>query len=53
MDNDRHTVTELIEMIAGVMCDQYCKYPEQWDYEKNGELCESDVCKNCPLLRLC
>ena len=41
------------DAIKEVMCDQYCKYPYEWDAEVEGcELAESDVCKNCPLNRL-
>ncbi len=29
------------------MCDDYCKWPTEWQGE--GELAESDICKNCPL----
>lgn len=44
--------TEL-EKIANEICDKYCKYPDTWDSEKEGmELCESDICKDCPLSRL-
>lgn len=46
-------VSELLQEIADEICDKYCKYPEQWDEEKEGcELCNSDICKNCPLNRL-
>lgn len=32
------------------ICDEYCKYPYEWDEDKEGcSLDESDVCKNCPL----
>ena len=44
------TITQQFEEIANEICS---KYPEQWDEEKEGmELCESDICKNCPLNRL-
>lgn len=42
-----------LEAVAEEMCEQYCKYPLTWDSEKEGmELCDSDVCKNCPLSRM-
>lgn len=43
------TVSQILEEIAAKICDEYCKYPDQWNEEKNGPLCESDVCVNCPL----
>lgn len=42
-----------LEHIAAEICNSYCKYPDQWDVEKEGkELCESAICANCPLNRL-
>lgn len=47
------TITQQFEEIVNEICSKYCKYPEQWDEEKEGtELCKSDICKNCPLNRL-
>lgn len=47
------SVTEMIQEIAELFCDQYCRYPREWDEEKEGiALCDSDVCKNCPIVRL-
>ena len=47
------TKAEKIEEIKEEMCDQYCKYPDIWDSEKEGcELYESDTCRDCPLQRL-
>lgn len=49
----RSTVNEIIEDVAREICDHYCKYPEQWDAEKEEmELIDSDICINCPLSRL-
>lgn len=52
MDNDKKTISELLEEIANEICSNYCKYPEQWDAETMGELWDSEICKNCPLNRL-
>lgn len=42
-----------LEQIAEDFCNNYCKYPETWDAEKEGcELSKSDVCKQCPINRL-
>lgn len=40
---------EQFEEIAEKICDKYCRYPEIWDEESDGELSESEVCRNCPL----
>ena len=47
------SITEILNEILEDICNNYCKYPEQWDEEKEGcELCESDICMNCPLNRI-
>ena len=47
------TVSLILEEIKTEMCEKYCKYPYNWDEEVMGyELCESEVCANCPLSRL-
>ena len=47
------SITEQIEEISNDICNNYCKYPEQWDAEAEGcELVDSDICANCPLNRL-
>ena len=46
-------IAEEIEETKTDFCDHYCKHPYIWDEEKEGcELCESEICKNCPLGRL-
>lgn len=52
MDQNK-TVVSILQEVAEDICQNYCKYPEQWDEQAEGiELCESDHCKNCPLNRL-
>ena len=47
------TVTDIIEMVKVAICEDYCRYPQEWDEEKEGvELYESKICENCPLNRL-
>lgn len=47
------TVSEIIEEVKTQMCNDYCRFPREWDEEKEGmELTESDHCQNCPLNRL-
>ena len=49
----RELTEEYIEDVAKEICESYCKYPEQWDAEKEGmELIDSDICINYPLSRL-
>lgn len=50
---DVKTITQQIQDITEEICNKYCKYPDIWDEEKEGcELCDSDICANCPLGRL-
>ena len=50
---EEKTIPMLLEDIAERMCNEYCKYPEQWNEEAAGvELSESDICLTCPLNRL-
>lgn len=47
------TVTEIIEEVKEDICQNYCKWPNLWDEEmEECELCESSICRNCPLNRL-
>ena len=43
-------VSEIIEDVKAEICDNYCKYPEQW-VDKEGEMMD-EICKNCPLGKL-
>lgn len=45
------SVTEIIEEVKEQICDDYCRYPREreWDEE---DLCENEVCAACPLNRL-
>ncbi len=53
MSREVKTISEQINEIVTEMCSKYCKYPNEWDEEAEGmELCESDICTNCPLNRL-
>ena len=48
------SVVKIIGEVIEEMCDKYCKYPGEYDpAEHDGvELFDSDICKNCPLMRL-
>ena len=44
------TISSLLEEIKEAMCDDYCRYPREWNREAEGmELDESDICSTCPL----
>ena len=47
-------VTEIFEEVLNEFCQDYCKYPDTWDEEKEGcELSESERCqKLCPFNRV-
>ena len=45
---DNKTITKILEEVAAKICDDYCKYPYQFDSEE--ELYK--VCETCPLERL-
>ena len=50
---EEKTIASQLEDIAGEICNNYCKYPEQWDEDKEGcDLVDSDICKNCPLNKI-
>ena len=46
-------ISEMLEDIASEMCDHYCKYPIVYDPEEHDdvELCDSEICANCPLVK--
>lgn len=46
------SVGKILQSVCDEMCDKYCKYPGTWNSEKDGDLSESEVCQNCPLMRL-
>lgn len=37
------------ERKLAAFCDQYCKYPVDWDEETQGDLIET-VCSECPMM---
>lgn len=50
---EQMSMTEIIEDVKADICNNYCKYPHIFDEESEGcELCESYVCRNCPLGRI-
>lgn len=47
------TIGEQLSKIAEDICMHYCKWPDQWDEEKEGiELSESEICSNCPITKI-
>ena len=50
---DQKTITKRLEEIAEDFCNNYCKWPDLWDEEKEGcELPDSEHCANCPLNKI-
>lgn len=50
---DGKSISKQLEEIATEICEHYCKYPNKYDEEAEGiPLCDSDICKNCPLGRI-
>lgn len=51
---DTKTIPQIIEEVSAEICDKYCKYPNEWKPEDHDgkELFESDICANCPLMKL-
>ena len=51
--NMEKSIAKILEETVEEICFKYCKWPYLWGEEAEGvELCESDICKNCPLNRL-
>lgn len=48
------SVSEILDEVKNAICNDYCRYPREYDEDENGglELCDSDICRNCPLNRL-
>lgn len=46
----RITASDIKDLVKDEICEHYCKYPDNWDEEKEGvDLYSSKVCANCPL----
>ena len=46
-------VKTILEEVANDFCEHYCKYPDKFNEEEEGcELCESEICANCPITKL-
>lgn len=42
-------LNDYTERKMAVFCDQYCKYPVDWDEETQGDMIET-VCSECPMM---
>lgn len=53
MEDDK-SIREILEDIVDDICNNYCKYPGEYNPEEHDgiDLCDSEICNNCPLLRL-
>jgi len=46
-------ISETIEEVKTAICNDYCRFPREWDASTEGmELDESATCEDCPLNRL-
>lgn len=45
--SDQKTITTLLNDMAADFCDNYCKYPEQYDEDHEEELYKH--CETCPI----
>lgn len=47
-------ISEILQDLAYDICNNYCKYPFEYDPEEHEglELFDSEICQNCPLTRL-
>ena len=51
--NNKVISVQDVEDAAEAICSHYCKYPYEWDEEKEGvTLADSDICKECPMMKL-
>lgn len=46
------TVPDIIEEVKIEMCEEYCRFPHEWDEEVEQETLEDGKCVKCPLNRL-
>ena len=46
------TIMEQLNIIVEEMCDKYCKYPQIYEYEKDGDKKLEIECKQCPIGRI-
>lgn len=47
------TISQLLEEVANEICDNYCKYPAEYNSKKEFEELLDTHCLNCPLSKLC
>lgn len=53
MESLQDAAARIIEEVKMAICDDYYRYPREYDEEKEGiELYMSEYCRNCPLNRL-
>lgn len=46
------TIVQQLDDIVLEFCNDYCKWPEQWDEEREGVVLWDGPCRDCPLNRL-
>ena len=46
------TISDIVEEVKIEICEEYYKYPHEWDEETEGLTLEDGKCATCPLGRL-
>lgn len=44
--------SRVIEKLAGEMCDNYCRFPYEYDEENEGMTLQDAICSHCPMNKL-
>ena len=54
MEKKVKTISEQIQEIAEDFCNNYCKWPHDYNEDEHDgvELSDSEICTNCPIGRL-
>ena len=54
MAEEKNNIIQQLMDLTDEICNHYCKYPYEYDPEEHDgvELCDSEICANCPLVRL-
>ena len=48
----KRATREAFEKLAGEMCDKYCRFPYEYDEEKEGMTLTDAICKSCSMNKL-
>ena len=48
----KRATREAFEKLAGEICDKYCRFPYEYDEEKEGMTLQDAICRHCPMNKL-